>query len=65
MNMQTQIMDDYPAEVTVTFFRSIVGSFTAVIVALVAEHDTNAWKVSDIGLASVICSVRVHKPVPC
>ncbi|XP_048139627.1 WAT1-related protein At3g28050-like [Rhodamnia argentea] len=51
-----QVMEDYPAELTVTFFHNMCGCFIAAVVALVAEHDTNAWRVSDIGLASVICS---------
>ncbi|KAI6670207.1 hypothetical protein NL676_005092 [Syzygium grande] len=51
-----QIMEDYPAELRVTFFHNVFARFITAIVALVAEHDTNAWRVSDIGLASVICS---------
>lgn len=51
-------MEDYPAELSVTFFHNVFACFIAAIIALVAEHDTNAWRVSDIGLASVICSVR-------
>lgn len=58
MNMRAQIREDYPAELSVTFFHSVFACFIAAIIALVAEHDNNASRVSDIGLASVICSVR-------
>ncbi|XP_010031134.2 WAT1-related protein At3g28050 [Eucalyptus grandis] len=54
--VMAQIMEDYPAELTVPFFHNIFVCIIAAIVALAAEHDANAWRVSDVGLASVICS---------
>ncbi|KAK3407777.1 hypothetical protein EUGRSUZ_J00147 [Eucalyptus grandis] len=54
--IMAQMMEDYPAELTVPFFYNFFVCFIAAIVALAAEHDANAWRVSDIGLASVICS---------
>ncbi|KAF8009842.1 hypothetical protein BT93_J0740 [Corymbia citriodora subsp. variegata] len=54
--VMAQIMEAYPAALTVPFFHNICVCFIAAIVALAAEHDANAWRVSNIGLASIICS---------
>ncbi|KAI4320453.1 hypothetical protein MLD38_033932 [Melastoma candidum] len=54
--VQTQIMKEYPAELTVVFYYNLTVSIIAAVVGIISEPDINAWKVSGIGLASVICS---------
>ncbi|XP_021299366.1 WAT1-related protein At3g28050-like [Herrania umbratica] len=55
--VQTQIMKEYPAELTVVFFYNLCVSFTAAIVGLVSERNASAWRMRpDIALASVVCS---------
>ncbi|XP_010031124.2 WAT1-related protein At3g28050 isoform X4 [Eucalyptus grandis] len=51
-----QIMKEYPAELTVTFFCNVVASLITAILCLVTEHDMSAWRVQGIALASVLCS---------
>lgn len=59
MFLQTQIMKEYPAELTVVFLYNLCVSFVAAIVGLITERDSMAWKVGPgIALASVMCSVR-------
>ncbi|XVF14138.1 hypothetical protein REPUB_Repub09cG0031600 [Reevesia pubescens] len=55
--VQTQIMKEYPAELTVVFFYNLCVSFIAAIVGLATERNASAWKIRpDIALASVVCS---------
>ncbi|KAF4390646.1 hypothetical protein G4B88_015536 [Cannabis sativa] len=55
--VQTQIMKEYPNELTVVFFYNLYVSIFAGIVGLVMETDSNAWKLKPgIALASVLCS---------
>uniref|UniRef100_A0A2P2JZ33 WAT1-related protein n=2 Tax=Rhizophora mucronata TaxID=61149 RepID=A0A2P2JZ33_RHIMU len=55
--VQTQIMKEYPAELTVVFFYNLLVSIIAAIVALITEGTSSAWIVEpNIGLASIICS---------
>ncbi|XP_039063596.1 WAT1-related protein At3g28050-like [Hibiscus syriacus] len=52
----TQIMEEYPAELTVIFFYNFCVCFMALVVALVVERNASAWRTwSDIALASVVC----------
>ncbi|KAF8009857.1 hypothetical protein BT93_J0747 [Corymbia citriodora subsp. variegata] len=52
----TQIMKEYPAELTVTFFCNVVASLLTAILCFIMEHDLSVWRVQGIGLASVLCS---------
>ncbi|KDP45393.1 hypothetical protein JCGZ_09642 [Jatropha curcas] len=55
--VQTQIMKEYPAELTVVFFYNLTVSIIAAFVALFTEGATSAWIVRpSIALASVVCS---------
>ncbi|XVF58119.1 hypothetical protein PTKIN_Ptkin07bG0037300 [Pterospermum kingtungense] len=55
--VQTQIMKEYPAELTVVFFYNLCVSFIAAIVGLATEKNASAWRIKpDIALASVVCS---------
>nr|XP_043606428.1 WAT1-related protein At3g28050-like [Erigeron canadensis] len=55
--VQTQIMKEYPAELTVVFFYNLIVSILAAIVASFTEPDSSAWKIKpDIALASILCS---------
>ncbi|XP_022739811.1 WAT1-related protein At3g28050-like [Durio zibethinus] len=55
--VQTQIMKEYPAELTVVFFYNLSVSFIAAIVGLATERNASAWRIRpDIALASVVCS---------
>ncbi|KAJ4729168.1 WAT1-related protein [Melia azedarach] len=55
--VQTQIMKEYPAEMTVVFFYNLSVSSIAAVVGLITERDPNAWKVKpNIALASILCS---------
>ncbi|XP_030483785.2 WAT1-related protein At3g28050 [Cannabis sativa] len=55
--VQTQIMKEYPNELTVVFFYNLYVSIFAGIVGLLMETDSNAWKLKPgIALASVLCS---------
>ncbi|KAM7277587.1 hypothetical protein ACFE04_004721 [Oxalis oulophora] len=53
----TQIMKEYPAELTVIFFYNLTVSFIAAIVGLITERDSSAWMLRpNIALVSVLCS---------
>ncbi|KAK8711060.1 hypothetical protein V6N13_146362 [Hibiscus sabdariffa] len=53
----TQIMVEYPAELTVMFLYNLFVCFMALVVGLVVERNASAWRIeSDIALASVVCS---------
>ncbi|KAG5527302.1 hypothetical protein RHGRI_028260 [Rhododendron griersonianum] len=55
--VQTQIMKEYPAELTVVFFYNLCVSVLAAIVGIFAEPNASAWRIkADIGLVSIICS---------
>ncbi|XWS30334.1 hypothetical protein CRYUN_Cryun24cG0108400 [Craigia yunnanensis] len=55
--VQTQIMKEYLAELTVVFFYKFCVSFIAAIVGLATERNESAWRIRpDIALASVVCS---------
>lgn len=55
--LQTQIMKEYPAELTVVFFYNLTVSIIAAIVALITEGTSSAWLVRpNIALASILCS---------
>lgn len=55
--VQTQIMKEYPAELTVVFFYNLSVSIIAAIVALVTEGTSSVWVVRpNIALASILCS---------
>ncbi|EEF44917.1 WAT1-related protein At3g28050 [Ricinus communis] len=55
--VQTQIMKEYPAEMTVVFFYNLTVSFIAAVVALISEGPSSAWVVRPgIALASIVCS---------
>ena len=61
LDLQTQIMKEYPAELTVVFFYNLTVSIIAAIVALITEGTSSAWLVRpNIALASILCSVRDH-----
>ncbi|KAL5793132.1 hypothetical protein ACOSP7_001726 [Xanthoceras sorbifolium] len=52
-----QIMEEYPAELTVVFIYNICVCFLAAIVGLIAERDSIAWRLRpNIALASILCS---------
>lgn len=52
-------MKEYPNELTVIFFYNLCVSIIAAVVAIIAEKDSNAWRLeSNIALVSVVCSVR-------
>ncbi|KAK8687960.1 hypothetical protein V6N13_086749 [Hibiscus sabdariffa] len=53
----TQIMVEYPAELTVMFFYNLFVCFIALVVGLVVERNASAWRIgSDVALASIVCS---------
>lgn len=55
--VQTWIMKEYPAEVTVVFFYNLCVSILAGIVGFFTEPDSNKWIIKpDIALASILCS---------
>jgi drug/metabolite transporter (DMT)-like permease len=55
--VQTQIMKEYPNELTVIFFYNLFVSIIAGGVALITETNSSAWKLRlDIALVSVVCS---------
>ncbi|CAN0857386.1 WAT1-related protein At3g28050 [Linum grandiflorum] len=56
--VQTQIMKEYPAELTVVFFYNLVVTMVAAVVALIAEGtSSSAWILRpNVALASVFCS---------
>ncbi|KAM0058157.1 putative EamA domain-containing protein [Helianthus debilis subsp. tardiflorus] len=55
--VQTQIMKEYPAELTVVFFYNLIVSLLAMIVGAFTEPDSSAWRIKpDIALASILCS---------
>ncbi|CAN1272769.1 WAT1-related protein At3g28050 [Linum perenne] len=56
--VQTQIMKEYPAELTVVFFYNLVVSIVAAVVALITEGtSSSAWILRpNVALASVFCS---------
>ncbi|XP_021682041.2 WAT1-related protein At3g28050 [Hevea brasiliensis] len=55
--VQTQIMKEYPAELTVVFFYNLSVSIIAAILALVTQGASSAWMVRpSIALASIVCS---------
>ncbi|KAL7100753.1 hypothetical protein ACP275_08G014500 [Erythranthe tilingii] len=55
--IQTHIMKEYPAELTVIFFYTSCVSFLAAIVSFFAEPDSSKWIIKpSIALASVLCS---------
>lgn len=55
--VQTWIMKEYPAEVTVVFFYNLCVSILAGIVGFFSEPDSNKWIIKpDIALASILCS---------
>ncbi|XP_076896969.1 WAT1-related protein At3g28050-like [Bidens hawaiensis] len=55
--VQTQIMKEYPAELTVVFFYNFIVSLLAAIVGVFSEPDSSAWRIKpNIALASILCS---------
>ncbi|GLT35462.1 hypothetical protein SLA2020_099120 [Shorea laevis] len=55
--VQTQIIKEYPAELTVVFFYNLCVSFISAIVGLFTERDPSAWRIRPgIALASILCS---------
>ncbi|PON47450.1 Plant-drug/metabolite exporter [Parasponia andersonii] len=55
--VQTQIMKEYPNELTVVFFYNLFVSIFAGVAGLILETDSSAWKLRPgIALASVLCS---------
>ncbi|KAE8657523.1 WAT1-related protein [Hibiscus syriacus] len=55
--VQTQIMKEYPDEMTVVCFYNLFVSFIAAIVGLATERDSSTWRLRpDIALVSVVCS---------
>ncbi|KAK4754774.1 hypothetical protein SAY87_008531 [Trapa incisa] len=54
--VQTQIMKEYPAELTVIFFYNLCVSLIAAIVGVITVPNPDAWRVRGTGLISVICS---------
>ncbi|KAD3641048.1 hypothetical protein R6Q59_003704 [Mikania micrantha] len=55
--LQTQIMKEYPAELTVVFVYNLIVSLSAAIVGAFTEPDSSAWTIKpDIALASILCS---------
>jgi drug/metabolite transporter (DMT)-like permease len=55
--VQTQIMKEYPAELTIILFYNLSVSFIAAIVGLITESDSSAWILRpNIALVSVLCS---------
>ncbi|KAG9158473.1 hypothetical protein Leryth_013208 [Lithospermum erythrorhizon] len=54
--VQAQIMKEYPAELTVTFFYNLYVSIMAAAVTSIIEPDLNKWKLgSYMALASILC----------
>ncbi|KAJ8749955.1 hypothetical protein K2173_013870 [Erythroxylum novogranatense] len=55
--VQTQIMKEYPAELTVVFFYNLSVSVIAAVVALLTEGTSSVWIVRpNLALASIFCS---------
>ncbi|KAK1438850.1 hypothetical protein QVD17_04662 [Tagetes erecta] len=55
--VQTQIMKEYPAELTVVFFYNLIVSLLAAVVGAFTEPDSSVWRIKpDIALASILCS---------
>nr|XP_016470812.1 PREDICTED: WAT1-related protein At3g28050-like isoform X2 [Nicotiana tabacum] len=55
--VQTWIMKEYPAEVTVVFFYNLCVCCLAAIVGFFTEPDSSKWRIKpDIALASILCS---------
>ncbi|XP_065877065.1 WAT1-related protein At3g28050-like [Euphorbia lathyris] len=55
--VQTQIMKEYPAELTVVFFYNLTVSIIAAIVTLITEGTTSCWIVRPgLALVSIVCS---------
>lgn len=55
--VQTQIMKEYPAEMTVVFFYNCCVSVVSAIVGLLTERDPSAWIIKpSLALASIFCS---------
>ncbi|XP_071696249.1 WAT1-related protein At3g28050-like [Rutidosis leptorrhynchoides] len=55
--VQTQIMKEYPSELTVVFFYNLIVSILAAIVGAFSEPDSSVWKIKpDIALVSILCS---------
>ncbi|XP_052625419.1 WAT1-related protein At3g28050 isoform X1 [Lactuca sativa] len=53
----TQIMKEYPSELTVVFFYNLIVSILAAIEGSFTEPDSSSWKIKpDIPLASILCS---------
>ena len=57
--LQTQIIKEYPNELTVIFFYNLSVSLVAAVVGLITERNSSAWILEpNIALVSVVCSVR-------
>ncbi|XP_059449989.1 WAT1-related protein At3g28050-like [Corylus avellana] len=55
--VQTQIMKEYPNELTVIFFYNLSVSLIAAVVGLITERNSSAWILGpNIALVSVVCS---------
>lgn len=55
--IQTQIMKEYPVEVTVVFFYNLWVSILAAMVGIFTEPDSSKWKIRPgVALASILCS---------
>lgn len=55
--VQTQIMKEYPNELTVIFFYNLSVSLIAAVVGLITERNPSAWRLGpNIALVSVVCS---------
>lgn len=60
-HLQTKIMKEYPAELTVVCLYNFTVSIIAAVVALVTEGTSDAWVVRpNIALLSIFCSVRTE-----
>ncbi|KAI4389078.1 hypothetical protein MLD38_001342 [Melastoma candidum] len=53
--VQTQILKEYPAELTVVFFYNLFSCIIAAIVGVIFEPELSAWQLRGIGLTSAIC----------
>ncbi|KAK4477401.1 hypothetical protein RD792_016622 [Penstemon davidsonii] len=55
--VQTHIMKEYPAELTIVFFYTSCVSFLAAVVGFFVEQDPSQWRIRpNVALASILCS---------
>ncbi|KAE9620052.1 hypothetical protein Lal_00040379 [Lupinus albus] len=60
--VQVEILKEFPDEITMVFFYNFYAAIVAVIVGLLAERNSSAWKIRlDISLISIVCTGIFNK----